>query len=83
MLTMPAYAAKRQHQGEIIGDAMWPPLIELDTLRRGAGDEHLTARGLRQRFAKAAGYAGDPDVRRLLTEKARVVLYDDGSSGLG
>ncbi|MCO4276041.1 recombinase family protein [Pseudarthrobacter sp. HLT3-5] len=31
MLTMPAYAAKRQHQGEIIGDAMWPALIELET----------------------------------------------------
>jgi DNA invertase Pin-like site-specific DNA recombinase len=31
MLTMPAYAAKRQHQGEVIGDAMWPALIELDT----------------------------------------------------
>jgi DNA invertase Pin-like site-specific DNA recombinase len=30
MLTMPAYAAKRQHQGEVIGDAMWPALIELD-----------------------------------------------------
>ncbi len=30
MLTMPAYAAKRQHQGEIIGDAMWPALVELD-----------------------------------------------------
>jgi site-specific DNA recombinase len=30
MLTMPAYAGKRQHQGEIIGDAMWPPLIEPD-----------------------------------------------------
>ncbi|MFC8521354.1 MULTISPECIES: recombinase family protein [Micrococcaceae] len=34
MLTMPAYAAKRQHQGEIIGDAMWPPLIELDTWQK-------------------------------------------------
>jgi site-specific DNA recombinase len=31
MLTMPAYAAKRQHRGEIIGDAMWPALVELDT----------------------------------------------------
>lgn len=30
MLTMPAYAAKRQHQGKIIGDAMWPALIELN-----------------------------------------------------
>jgi site-specific DNA recombinase len=28
MLVMPAYAGKRQHRGEIIGDAIWPPLIE-------------------------------------------------------
>lgn len=28
MLTMPAYAAKRQHRGEIIGEAMWPALID-------------------------------------------------------
>lgn len=28
MLTMPAYAGKRQHNGQIIGDAVWPPLIE-------------------------------------------------------
>lgn len=28
MLTMPAYAGKRQHQGEIVGDAVWPALIE-------------------------------------------------------
>lgn len=27
MLTMPAYAGKRQHQGEIVGDAIWPALI--------------------------------------------------------
>jgi site-specific DNA recombinase len=31
MLTMPAYAGKRQLQGEIIGDAMWPALIDLAT----------------------------------------------------
>jgi DNA invertase Pin-like site-specific DNA recombinase len=31
MLSMPAYAARRQHQGQIIGDAMWPALIELAT----------------------------------------------------
>lgn len=30
MLTMPAYAGKRQHQGVVIGEAMWPPLIEPD-----------------------------------------------------
>lgn len=28
MLTMPAYAGKRQHQGEIVSDAVWPALIE-------------------------------------------------------
>ncbi|MDQ1598161.1 MAG: site-specific recombinase [Microbacteriaceae bacterium] len=31
MLTMPAYAGKRQHQGEIVGDAVWPALIDLAT----------------------------------------------------
>ena len=31
MLSMPAYAGKRQHRGEIIGDAIWPALIEYDT----------------------------------------------------
>jgi site-specific DNA recombinase len=28
MLTMSAYAGKRQHQGLIVGDAVWPALIE-------------------------------------------------------
>jgi site-specific DNA recombinase len=28
MLTMPAYAGKRQYQGEIVGDAVWPALID-------------------------------------------------------
>jgi hypothetical protein len=31
MPTMPAYAAKRQHRGEIIGDAKWPALIQPDS----------------------------------------------------
>jgi site-specific DNA recombinase len=31
MLTMPAYAGKRQHQGEIVGDALWPALIDFAT----------------------------------------------------
>lgn len=30
MLTMPAYAGKRQYRGEIIGDAIWPPLIDYE-----------------------------------------------------
>ncbi|TQL42711.1 DNA invertase Pin-like site-specific DNA recombinase [Leucobacter komagatae] len=30
MLTMHAYAGKRQHRGEIVGDAVWPALIEYD-----------------------------------------------------
>ncbi|MFT3715667.1 MAG: recombinase family protein [Gordonia sp. (in: high G+C Gram-positive bacteria)] len=30
MLSMPAYAAKRQHHGEIVADAQWPPLIDYD-----------------------------------------------------
>lgn len=34
MLTMPAYAGKRQHRGEIIGDAIWPPLLEPETWDR-------------------------------------------------
>ena len=28
MLGMPAYAGKRQHNGKIVSDAQWPPLIE-------------------------------------------------------
>lgn len=28
MLTMPTYAGKRQHKGEIVGDAVWPSLID-------------------------------------------------------
>lgn len=27
MLTSPAYAGKRQHRGEVVGDAVWPALI--------------------------------------------------------
>lgn len=34
MLSMPAYAGLRQHQGSIIGDANWPPLIEPDVWHR-------------------------------------------------
>ncbi|QZY52247.1 recombinase family protein [Leucobacter tenebrionis] len=28
MLSMPAYAGKRQHRGEVVSDAVWPALIE-------------------------------------------------------
>lgn len=31
MLTVPAYAGKRVHQGEIVADALWPALIDFDT----------------------------------------------------
>ncbi|MCC3291252.1 recombinase family protein [Arthrobacter sp. zg-Y1110] len=34
MLTMPAYAGKRQHRGEIISDAIWPALIEFEEWKR-------------------------------------------------
>ncbi|WP_166790611.1 MULTISPECIES: recombinase family protein [unclassified Cryobacterium] len=34
MLTMPAYAGKRQHQGEIVGDAVWPALIDFVTWQK-------------------------------------------------
>ncbi|SEN99832.1 recombinase family protein [Cryobacterium luteum] len=34
MLSMPAYAGKRQHQGEIVGDAMWPALIDFVTWKK-------------------------------------------------
>lgn len=34
MLSTPAYAALRQHRGEIIGPAMWPALIEPQTWRK-------------------------------------------------
>lgn len=47
--------------------------------RRGAKDADLTARTIRKRFATAAGYPGNPDILALLEERARVVLYDDGS----
>lgn len=30
MLSMPAYAAKRVHRGEVVADAVWPALIEPD-----------------------------------------------------
>ncbi len=30
MLTVPAYAGKRVHRGEIVADAVWPTLIEYD-----------------------------------------------------
>lgn len=47
--------------------------------RRGADEVALTVEEMRQRFANAAGYSGDVEVRDLLTKKARVVLYDDST----
>lgn len=47
--------------------------------RRGADEVALTAAEVRQRFANAAGYGGDVEVRDLLTKKVRVVLYDDST----
>lgn len=37
MLTTPAYAGKREYRGEIVGDAIWPPLIEFDVWQRLQG----------------------------------------------
>jgi len=34
MLSMPAYAGKRQYHGEIIGDAVWPALIDFATWQK-------------------------------------------------
>lgn len=34
MLTMPAYAGKRQHQGIIVSDALWPALIDYATWKK-------------------------------------------------
>jgi site-specific DNA recombinase len=34
VLTNPAYSAQRVHQGEVIGDATWPPLAERETFDR-------------------------------------------------
>src|SRR6218665_55066 len=34
MLTTPAYAGKRQHKDQIIGDAIWPAIIEQETWYR-------------------------------------------------
>jgi hypothetical protein len=47
--------------------------------RRGPREGALTAAEMRERLASAAGYSGDPSVLALLTEKARVVLYDDAT----
>ncbi|MDN3311757.1 recombinase family protein [Microbacterium oryzae] len=34
MLTVPAYAGKRQHRGEILADAVWPALIEYESWQK-------------------------------------------------
>ncbi|WP_298752931.1 hypothetical protein [uncultured Serinicoccus sp.] len=28
---LPTYAARRVHQGQVVGDADWPPLVDVDT----------------------------------------------------
>jgi len=37
MLSQPAYAGQRQHQGKVVGPAMWEPLIPLGTGRITTG----------------------------------------------
>ena len=42
LLTNPGYIGKRVHQGEIVGDAVWPPLVGEETfysVQRRLGDE--------------------------------------------
>jgi len=34
MLSNPAYAARRVHRGEVVGDAAWPALVPVDTFDR-------------------------------------------------
>ncbi|HEU5085682.1 MAG TPA: recombinase family protein [Acidimicrobiales bacterium] len=34
MLTNPAYVARRVHRGQVVGDAGWPPLVDVDTFDR-------------------------------------------------
>ena len=47
--------------------------------RRQSSISPLTAHDLRKEFACAAGYAADPDILSLLTERTRVVLYEDST----
>ncbi|WP_251355365.1 AbiH family protein [Kocuria rosea] len=47
--------------------------------RRGCDEADLTPSDLRAKFASAGGYPGDAGILTLLTEKARVVLYDDAT----
>lgn len=34
VLTNPGYVARRKHQGQVIGDAAWPALVDVDTFER-------------------------------------------------
>ena len=47
--------------------------------RRGSADTGLTAAGLRDKLASAAGFAAHDGVAELLEERVRVVLYDDNT----
>lgn len=48
VLKNPAYAARRVHRGEVIGDADWPPLVDADTWERvQARREDMASRRVR------------------------------------
>lgn len=49
VLTNPAYAARRVHRGEVVGDADWAPLVDADTFDRvQARVASMAARNTRQ-----------------------------------
>lgn len=62
MLRNPAYAARRVHQGKVIGDAQWPALIDEETFAR-----------IEARLSDPARFTNRDrtDVRHLLTGIAR------------
>ncbi|HSH62381.1 MAG TPA: recombinase family protein [Acidimicrobiales bacterium] len=61
MLTNPAYAARRVHHGEVVGEADWPSIIDSETFDR-----------VQARFAAMAGrQSRQTSAARLLTGVAR------------
>lgn len=52
---------------------------DLIIYRRQSASARLVADDIRSEFAEAAGYGGDRGVLSLLSDKARVVLYDDAT----